>query len=328
MIILPLLLLAWLGGTGCQDRSVFQGDELRAVLRVPHFRNPLEARLVDTWKRRDLVFERVLFQGRYGDWIPALICYSELARFRPLPALLCMPGSSNSKEDLLQPVDLLPRWADKGFFTVSIDRPYHGEREGSLAAAVREKGLLQIWGENVYDLKRALDYLESREEVDEERIGMLGLSMGGMETLLLGALDRRVKVLVCVAGQLVWEEIFQGDHWSSIFQGLELRNELLRSGSSGPQALKAFQETYPGWEQIDASLVVLRIPPRPLLLMSGADDPFIPPAAARKVYQAALRKYPAGGQTERLELWIAPDTAHSFPPIMQERALAWFQRWL
>ena len=90
-----LLLLAWLGGTGCQDASRPPTDELRAALRVPHFRNTLDPQLIDSWNRRNLVFEKVRFQGRYGDWIPALICYSELARFRPLPSLLCMPGSTN-----------------------------------------------------------------------------------------------------------------------------------------------------------------------------------------------------------------------------------------
>ena len=323
-----LVLLSLLAVGGCQAGRQTNAEDLRTALQIGHSRTPLAPALLKTWKRRDLVFERVRFQGRYGDWIPALICYSELARFRPLPALLCIPGSSNSKEDLLQSVDLLPRWADKGFFVVSIDRPYQGERKGRLESAVREKGLLPVWGEGVYDLMRTLDYLESRVEVEKGRIGMLGLSMGGMETLLLGALDTRVRVLVCVAGQLVWEEIFRGDHWTLIFQGLELCNQLVSSGASGPQALQAFQKRYPGWEQIDAGKVVLRIAPRPLLLLSGANDPFIPPAAARKVYQTALQEYSTREKNERLELWIAPDTAHSFPPAMQERALAWFQRWL
>lgn len=302
--------------------------DLRSILGVPHFRNPLEPQLVESWQRRDLVFERVRFQGRYGDWIPALVCYSELARFRPSPAILCMPGTPNSKEDLLQPVDLLPRWADQGFFVVSIDRPYHGERSGDLGVAIQEKGLLRVWGESIYDLMRALDYIQSRPEADGERIGMLGLSMGGMEALLLSALDDRVKGVVSVAGQLVWEEIFRHDHWKWIFRGLELRHQLVGADISGDQALKAFREAYPGLEQVDASVVAARLAPRPLLLMIGEEDPFIPLKAARKVYQVARSAYESKGRVDHLQLRVVSGVGHSFSTKMQEWALEWFARWL
>jgi len=321
-----LSLLLGLAAGGCGQEPVPATGDLRAALQIPHFRNPLQPRLDETWKRRNLVFERVRFQGRYGDWIPALVCYSELARARPLPVVICMPGSPNIKEDLLQPVDLIPRWAGEGFFILSIDRPYHGERQGDLGAAIRAKGLLRVWGEFIYDLMRAVDYVETRPEADPERIGMLGLSMGGMEGLLLAALDARVQVVVSVAGQLSWDEIFRGGYWEWIFRGLELRHELVRSGVSGSRALRAFREAYPGMDRVDAPVVVPLIAPRPLLLMVGEEDPFIPPAAARRTFQAGRAAYQAQG--DRLELWVVSGAGHSFPPQMQERALEWFVRWL
>ena len=91
---------------------MLDAETLRQVLAVPHFRNPLAATIVERWTQRDLVFEKVSFQGRYGDWIPALVVYSQMALSIPLPVILCMPGSPKVKEDLLQPMDLLPRWAD------------------------------------------------------------------------------------------------------------------------------------------------------------------------------------------------------------------------
>ena len=107
--------------------------------------------------------------------------WSELPRARPLPVLLLMPGSPNRKEDLLRPRALLPLWAQAGFlFVLTIDRPYHGERPGDPAAAIRAKGLPRVLGEYVLDLQRALDYAAARPEADAGRIGMMGLSMGGM----------------------------------------------------------------------------------------------------------------------------------------------------
>ncbi len=303
-------------------------DPLRVALHLPHFHNPLDARMVKTWRHLDLVFEQVDFQGRYKQRIPALICYSEIARTKPQPVIICMPGSSNRKEDLLQPLDLIPQWAKKGFFIISIDRKYTVNRVGDLGEAVRQKGLLKVWGEYVYDLICALDYLQTRREANAQHIGMLGLSMGGWEALLLAAMDQRVDVVVSVAGQLHWEEVFKGEAWQVIFQGLDLRRELVENQVSGPEALEAFRRAYPGLYLTDAAQLVQRIAPRPLLLMTGSEDVFIAPMTTQKTHESAAMVYRKMGMEKRLGLWIAPDTGHSFPRSMQERSLAWFERWL
>jgi dienelactone hydrolase len=49
------------------------------------------------------------------------------------------------------------------------------------------------------DYRRAIDYLESRDEIDSQRIGVLGYSMGGTQTFLLTGVESRVKVAVAVA---------------------------------------------------------------------------------------------------------------------------------
>jgi dienelactone hydrolase len=324
--VFSLLLLLLAACTN--DKPASEVDPLRAALQVPYFRNPLDSRLVKSWRHLDLVFEQVDFQGRYKQRIPALICYSEIARTHPLPVIVCMPGSSNRKEDLLQPLDLIPRWAEKGFFVISIDRPYGGDRSGDLGEAVRQKGLLKVWGEYVYDLMCALDYLQTRRETDGQYIGMLGLSMGGWEALLLAALDQRVDVVVSVAGQLHWKEVFRERAWQAIFQGLDLRQELVERQATSQEAWQAFRRTYPDIDQVDAALLVKRIAPRPILLMTGSEDTFITPATTQKTHEAATAVYRKMGMGERLDIWIAPDTGHSFPTSMQERALAWFERWL
>lgn len=327
-----LLLLAIFGSlSGCNNdkkRPALDAKTLRQTLAVPHFRNPLESSIQKQWTQRDLVFERVRFQGRYGDWIPALVAYSKLAHSRPLPVVLCMPGSPNVKEDLLQPMDLLPRWADRGFFVVSIDRPYHGEREGGLNQALQTKGIVKVWGEYVYDLMRTLDYIETRPEADAERIGMLGLSMGGMEALLLGALDDRVDAVVSIAGHLAWEEIFAAGAWKTIFRGMGLRHRLVRLGADAREARAAFRREFPDLDIVDAAKVAPLLASKPLLLVVGEEDPYIPTSAARQTYRAAAVPYAAKGAAERLELWVVAGAGHSFTRAMQQRALDWFVHWL
>lgn len=314
------LLLVWLGG--CKNREAVEGSGLRQALQIPYYRGELSPQMGKTWRQRDLVFEQLRFRGRDHLWIEALACYSELARSRPLPALLCIPGSANRKEELLQPLDLLPRWADQGFFVLSIDRTQNEE------ALLRQKGLAGLWGQQVYNLMRTLDYLQTRPEVDGTRIGMLGLSMGGMEALWLGALDQRVRVVVSTAGHLAWAEVFARDSWRLIFADLPLGRQLLASQASGEQAWEAFCQLYPQLPELDASWSAARLAPRPLLLMTGALDPYTPPAATRRVYDAARVAFVDSGKAGCLEIWIEPEVGHGFSLPMQERALSWFRRWL
>jgi len=312
------LLCLW----GCAYREPEAGVALRQALQLPHYRGELYPEVLHQWRQRDLVFEQVRFRGRDHQWVAGLACYSELARTRPLPALLCIPGSGNRKEELLQPLDLLPRWADQGFFVLSVDR-FPDE-----SALLERKGLAGMWGEQVHNLVRTLDYLEGRPEVAEGRIGMLGLSLGGMEALWLGAVDRRVKVVVSAAGHLSWAEVFGGEAWRLIFAELPLGRRLLGAGASGEEAWGAFCRAYPQLPELDAGRVAAGLAPRPLLLMTGAQDPFTPPAATRRVFEEASPAFAASGGASRLEMWVEPEIGHGFSYPMQDRALEWFQRWL
>lgn len=326
-LVLAAICLAAGCGPG-PDGAAVTSARVRDALHLPHYRGALESRLDRATVRRDLVLEWVSFQGRRDQRIPALVCYPEIARTRPLPAVLCMPGTPNRKEDLIQPLDLLWRLADEGFFVLSIDRPYHGQRPGDPDLAIRQKGLGRVWGEYVYDLSCALDYAESRPEVDGTRMGMLGLSLGGMEVLLLGALDERLDVGVSVGGQVSWEPIFQAGAWRLLFGGLDLTRQLVEQSASNGAALAAFKAHLPELEVLDASRLAPLLAPRPLLLMTGDRDPYAGPEAARHTHEAALPAYESHGAADRLGLWVEAGAGHGFTRAMEERAVEWLRRWL
>lgn len=322
-----LLLLCGGCGVGCGDASApVTAGQIRTALSLSRISPAsLNPHVEESWRRRDAVFERVTFQGR-DQPIPALIGYSDLASSRPLPVILCMPGSPNRKEDLVAPLDLLVSWAQAGFFVISIDRRYHGDRPGDPEEAIREKGLPRVLGEYVYDLTRALDYTTTRPEADMSRVGMLGLSMGGMESLLLAAVDDRVGCVVSVSGQLSWHDVFGTDTWKLIFTGLPLTDRLRAERASGTDVYDAFLKQMPELAVLDAPAVAPSIAPRPLLLMTGERDPYVTPAAAQHTHAAAIEAYRA--TPEKLQIWIAPDIGHAFAAPMQRRALDWFRSWL
>ena len=316
---------------GCAEQtSQVAQEDLRTLFSIPHFRNPLEPQIHEKWRERDRVIEKVSFQGRYGDRIPALVAYSELSYAESLPVILCMPGTPNVKEDLMDGLNIMRSWADHGFFVISIDRPYHGQRKGSLKENVLEKGMVRIWGESLYDLMVSLDYVEGRKEADGDRIGMLGLSMGGMEALWLAALDARVDVVVSVAGHLAWHQVFESGAWKRIFRGYALCNKLVQQGADGEKARLAFFREQPNLEAVGALQIIDRLVPRPLLLMVGDRDPFMPLSASESLYERAQTLYNEGGYPadRRVDLFISEGNGHSFNKPMQRIAIGWFNEWL
>ena len=156
------------------------------------------------------------------------------------------------------------------------------------------------------------------------RVGMLGLSMGGMESLLLAAVDERVGCVVSVSGQLSWHDVFETNSWKLIFTGLPLTDRLRTERAT--DVYDAFLRQMPELAILDSPRIAASLAPRPLLIMTGEQDPYITPAATRRTYDASLSSY---SQTPaRLKMWIAPNVGHAFSTPMQLRALAWFKRWL
>jgi TolB-like protein/predicted esterase len=134
----------------------------------------------------------------------------------PLQALILMPGSDvfysgaslegydwNDYEPSVAIVlrsgraVVLPVW--EGAFSRGLKRPLGGGdevREWLRSTALR-------WRQ---DLGSALDYLQTRDDIDSDRIGFLGISRGAGAPLSLLAVEPRLKAAVLVAGGLMWME--------------------------------------------------------------------------------------------------------------------------
>src|SRR5439155_1323006 len=138
--------------------------------------------------------------------VPALLVKPATATGR-LPAVIVLHGTGGTK-DRMQ--DWLTDLAKRGIIGVAIDARYHGDRAGGAKGKeAYEQAILRAWRakpgvpqehpfyyDTVWDLWRTVDVLRDRPDVDPVRIGMLGVSMGGIETWLAAAADERVAVAV------------------------------------------------------------------------------------------------------------------------------------
>ncbi len=83
-----------------------------------------------------------------------------------------------------------------------------------------------------WDIWRTIDYLQTRPDVDGERLGMIGFSMGGIETWLAAAVDERVKVAVPAIG-------VQSFRWSLEHEAWQGRAGRSRRPTTSPQRISA-----------------------------------------------------------------------------------------
>src|SRR5205807_2775295 len=94
-----------------------------------------------------------------------------------------------------------------GFFVLAVDAfgagerytaPARGTYHGALYGSTLWPAGYTLLGMQVYDNRRAVDYLCSRPEVDASQLGITGASGGGNQTMYAGALDERLKAVVPV----------------------------------------------------------------------------------------------------------------------------------
>jgi dienelactone hydrolase len=156
-----------------------------------------------------------------------------------------------------------------------------------------------------WDDSRAVDYLVSRPEVDPKRIGALGLSIGGLRTARLVALDPRVKVS-CVTG------------WMTEFRA-QLRNHL---------RTHTWMAYIPGLQRsLDLPDETALTMPGALLVQQCRRDSLYPIEGMVSVVEKLTKIYTKAGIPERFKGTFY-DVPHSFKPDMQEEAFSWIARWI
>ena len=165
---------------------------------------PLQAQVLGTEDFPSHKRERISFAGAEGSRATALLALPKNGT-GPFPVVLLLDGVGGQKERWFE-ADSWPRGAElseallsAGFALLAMDARGHGERasQGSyrpgFSAQPTDRTMIQ---ENIWEDRRAMDYLITRPEIDTNRMGVLGLSMGGVQSFALAGLDSRIKVVV------------------------------------------------------------------------------------------------------------------------------------
>ena len=177
---------------------------------------PLDARIVERLEEGETRRDKITFRGVRSFWVPGLL---EIPPGDgPHSCILLLHGWSWSKEcwydddNYVSGGNLRRALLEAGFAIFALDAQIHGDRIAENDYAVvniwpgegEEKqknffSLPEICEQTVRDYRRGLDYLQTRPEIDMERIGAFGYSMGAWQMFPLSACEPRVKVSVAPA---------------------------------------------------------------------------------------------------------------------------------
>jgi len=215
----------------------------------------------------------------------------------PMPAIIFVHGIQDNKR-----VDYMESGhqylVDSSYAVLRIDVANHGDRKVHDYKYDFVNGYRywtrDIIAQTVFDLRRAIDFLHTRPEIDSTRIGYFGISFGGIIGTVFCGVDQRVKVpVIALAGG--------GFNLAFKFKALS-------------------QDTRIYLSIMDPINFVDKIAPRPLLMLNAEKDEVVPPMMTRAMYRKA-------GEPKKI-VWYP--TKHRQIPLDEAfpEAIRWFKKYL
>mgnify|MGYP001210175544 FL=1 len=279
-------------------------------------RTPLKPVVTGRVEHPDFVVENLQFQSRPGLYVTGNL-YLPKKRSGPLPTILYVCGHGRVKQNGVSYGNKVHyqhhgAWfARNGYACLTIDTLQLGEIEGIHHGTYRygkwwwnARGYSPA-GVEAWNCIRALDYLQSRPEVDGDRIGVTGRSGGGAYSWWVAALDDRIQVAVPVAGIT------------------DLENHVVDGCVEG-HCDCMFQVNTFGW---DFAQVAALLAPRPLLISNSDKDGIFPLDGVIRIHTQVRRIYELHGQGKQLGLQIT-EGPHRDTQELRVHAFHWFNRFL
>ena len=216
---------------------------------------------------------------------------------QPFPTIILLHGLGDRKT-----VDYIEAgnqyMLDAGYAVLRLDISNHGDRfkydyDFDLTDGYRY-WTRDLITQTVFDLRRAVDFIETREELDPDRIGYYGISLGGIIGTIFCSVEERIEVPVIVLA---------GGSLNLMF---------------GKGALSGDTKDY--LSIIDPINYVAKISPRPLLMINAENDDVVPPITSKLLFKAA--------KDPKEIIWY-PAKHHDIPiDKVYPDGIHWFDRYL
>jgi dienelactone hydrolase len=295
-------------------RAALREALLAAMGSFPEKPCPLDARIQGSLDRGAYRVHNLIFQSRPDIWVTSnlYVPKSKGNEREKLPAVLCVHGHwAGARRDPVVQARCIGL-VRQGFIVLAVDafgagerytKPalgtYHGALYGSMLWPVGQT----LLGAQLYDNRRAVDYLLTRDDVDGTRLGITGASGGGNQTMYAGALDERFKAVVpvCSVGS-----------YQAYLKAACCVCEVL------PGALRFTEE----------GDVLGLVAPRALLVISASRDSYqFSPGQAEISVDRAKRIFQLNAAADRIKYTVF-DSGHGYSKPMRELMYGWMTQHL
>jgi hypothetical protein len=230
--------------------------------------------------------------------------------------------------------------AAKDFIAVAIDARYHGERgtqaqyNAAIAKAFTDGKSHPLYFDEVWDVTRLIDYLQSRPDVDPNRIGLNAFSKGGIDTWLTAAVDPRMSVAIqCISVQS-FEWGLEHNAWprrvGTVQKGFDAAAASVGIDKPDAAFARTFYDRLLPWiyKTFDGLRMLPLIAPRPLLVICGDKDPLNPMTGLHLCETPTRAAYDSAGVGDHFQILVQPNTAHAVNADAKSAAVAWFVKWI
>ncbi len=317
-------------------------NDFKALLQRPWVAaNPS----IQSFPTDSVLVEKGFFYSEATEKVPVLIYKPVSGKPRKLPVVICLHGTGGSKDGMK---DLLYRFSTSGFIAVAIDGRYYGDRAGVVAGKNNYvEAIIKAWQnkdstrqqhpfffDTVYDCWKLVDYLLTRTDVDPSRIGMMGISKGGIETWMAASVDTRIKVAVPVIATQSFNWSLENDRWqgrANTIRGAHVQaaKDLGDTGVNKENVQALWNKLLPGITgEFDCPSMIRLFAPRPLLLLSTENDQNCPLPGAKLAFDAATNSYQSENAPDKLKIDVEPNEPHRFTSKHVEMTIEWFKKWL
>jgi dienelactone hydrolase len=270
-------------------------------------RVPLDLETIETIDEPKYVRRKIRYSVEPGDRVTSWLLVPKSAK-RPLPAMLCLHQTTSIGKD--EPVGLggkvnlryAKELAERGYVTIAPDYPNFGESKfDAYAAGYASASMKGIWNH-----LRAVDVIVGLAEVDPARIGVIGHSLGGHNSIFAALFDPRLRVVVTSCGFNDFPHYYGGKiaGWSH--------------AGYMPRLLSVYGLD-PARVPFDFPELLGALAPRAVFVNAPKRDANFDVVGVELCVASARPVFELLGAGDRLRA-VHPDTEHDFPPEIRESA--------
>ena len=277
---------------------------------------PLKNHIIRTEERDGIRYEKIAYQAdssyELQAWLLAPIASKIPDDAKLRPGVLCLHQTVGIGKD--EPVGLggspnlhyAKELALRGFITLSPDYPSLGEHEYNFEqpkdGPKYESGSMKA----IVDNRRALDILQGISGVDPSKIGCIGHSLGGHNSIFTAIFDERIRAVVSCCGFTRFHKYYEGN----------------LKGWSGPRYMPRIEKEFqnnPDRMPFDFGELIAVLAPRPFLAVAPVRDANFEVSGVRDVFSVAHPIYDLFHASTSLQARY-PDCEHDFPKEDREAA--------